>query len=569
MNPTIIKLLLLLILIPQFFTAQVPYNQTHFRAPLNIPLILAGNFAELRSNHFHTGLDIKTNHKEGYRVYAIDSGYVSRINISHWGYGKAIYVTHPNGYTSVYAHLRNFPKKIEQYLRKKQFEKETETIDINLSPEELPVSRGEIIAFSGNSGSSSAPHLHFEIRETESENPVNPLLFHFDIPDNVTPSIFNIKVYPINGTVNKTQKERVFATVGTGKNYKLKDNPTILLNGDIGFGIHTIDRLNGANNKCGIYTIELKVDNQTIFKQKMEKLDFATNRYINAHKDYYEYHKRRRSFHKSFKTDNNDLAIYENLVNNGIYTFNDDAVHSVRYIVTDTYGNTSVLNFNVKSTSQHFPTQQKITNAKALAPFTFEKEDFKANMEAKTLYQDENITYKKEKTLYSSAPLHTFGNSQIPLHKRFVLQIKTQGIAPKDTSKAIVVKISDDKRKAFARGGQFQNGWVTAKVKELGKYTVKLDTVAPVVTPVNIYNGKNIGKQSTIQFKISDNLSGIKSYKIYIDKQFKLANYFPRKNLLKLTFDEYNKIPKGKHHIKVVVTDERNNATVKDFDVIR
>ena len=545
--------------------AQVPYKETNFRAPLNIPLVLAGNFAELRSNHFHTGLDIKTNHKQGYRIYAIDSGYVSRINISHWGYGKAIYVTHRNGYTSVYAHLRNFPEKIEKLLRKQQFKQETETINILLDSTDLIVSKGEVIAYSGNSGSSTAPHLHFEIRETTSENPVNPLLFNFEIKDNIKPSIFNLKVYPIEGSLNNGVLAKVFPTAGSNGNYTLKDSPILKVNGKIGFGVHTIDRLNAANNKCGIYTIELRVDNQIVFKQTMEKIDFSTNRYINTHKDYYEYHKKKRSFHKSFVTENNDLVIYSNLVNNGFVNFNDDKLHDLKYTIKDTYGNTSYLNFKVQSTSKSIPLKVTKMDATPLNSFTFIKDDFEVEMEEKTLYESTPISYSKEKLVNSSAPLHHFGNGEIPLQKYFVMRIKTQGISANKTDKAVVVKVSDNKRRTRAKGGTYKDGWVETKVRDFGNYTVKVDSIAPVVTPVNISDGANISNQKTIQFKITDNLSGIKSYKIYIDKKFMLSNYQPRKATLTLTFDAYNKINKGEHFLKIIVSDERGNRTVKSY----
>lgn len=562
-------LLFFISIISSSIVGQVPYEETNFRAPLNIPLVLAGNFAELRSNHFHTGLDIKTNHSQGYRIYAIDSGYVSRINISHWGYGKAIYVTHPNGYTSVYAHLRNFPKKIESFLRKKQFELESETIDIQLQPADLPVARGERIAFSGSSGSSSAPHLHFEIRETVTEYPVNPLLFNFEVKDNIKPDIFNLKIYPINGSINGETTQKVYSVSGSNGSYSLKDNPTISLNGEIGFGVHTTDRLNAARNKCGIYTIELELDNQLLYKQQMEKIDFSTNRYINTHKDYYEYHKKRRNFHKSFKTENNELKIYSNLIKNGIINFNDDTTHSLKYTIKDTYGNTSSLSFKVKSTTKSVQKENTKANAYPLEPFNLNKDDFEVNMEAKTLYEKTNIAYEKEETKSLTASLHKFGDEEIPLQKYFVMKIKTQGVSKEKEKKAVIVKVSDDKRKLAAKGGSFLDGWVEAKVRDFGNYTVKIDSSAPIVIPINITNNKVITTQSNIQFKISDNLSGVKTYRIYIDKQFKLANYIPRKGTLTLTFNEYNKITKGKHNLRIIVTDERDNETIQNYTIIK
>ena len=199
------------------------FNHINFRSPIGIPIALSGNFGELRSNHFHTGLDIKTNGSINYRIYAIDSGYVSRINISHWGYGKAIYVTHPNGYTSVYAHLDHFPEKIEKIIRKKQYEITNETMTYYPDSSLLKVKRGEVIAYSGNTGSSSGPHLHFEIRDTKTEHPINPQLFKFEIPDNKPPILKQIKIYPFSGAkINNKCSENYFSLKKWNQSYQLK-----------------------------------------------------------------------------------------------------------------------------------------------------------------------------------------------------------------------------------------------------------------------------------------------------------------------------------------------------------
>lgn len=554
--------------------AQVAYDKTNFEAPLHIPLVLSGNFAELRANHFHSGLDIKTNGAEGYRIYAVDSGYISRISISHWGYGKAIYVDHPNGYTSVYAHLSRFPEKIETYLRKKQFEEETETITIYPDSTEINVSKGEIIAYSGNSGSSGGPHLHFEIRETKTEYPVNPLLFGFDIKDDIKPTISNIKVYPLtNGFVDGRNKPKLFPTSGAHGAYSLREGAVIEVDGEIGFGVHTIDKLNGAGNQCGIYTIELFKDDTLVFMLKMEKLNFYTTRYINTHMDYTEYNKLKRSIHKSFVEGNNKLAIYDSTYNKGKIQFTNSGNHNMKYIVKDVYGNTSELNFTVKSNpsmEKEVTTIEEVGDTIAYKnDVVIEKDNFKVYLPENSVYQDLKASYKEEGIGKSVANLHEFGNSEIPVQHYFVMKIKTQNIPKNMENKATVVEVSKDKRKVFAKGGEFKDGWIETKVRAFGDYTVKIDSIAPSITPVNISEGKNISSASNIQFKIFDNLSGIEDYDVYIDGKWMLANYVPKRGTLTLTFDNYNKVEAGNHKLKVVVKDERGNESFLQYTFVR
>ena len=558
----------------QQYYAQVEYEKTQFVAPLHIPLILSGNFAELRSNHFHTGLDIKTKGSEGYRIYAVDSGFVSRINISHWGYGKAIYVTHPNGYTSVYAHLSRFPDKIEKYLRKRQFENETETITVYPDSLDLLISKEEIIAYSGNSGSSGGPHLHFEIRETETEKAVNPLLFGFDIKDDIRPTVSNIKIYPLeNGFINGKDIAKVYPTAGMSGEYRLKDNPVIEVDGEIGLGVHTIDKLNGAGNKCGIYTIELFVDGSRVFRQTMEKIDFFTNRYINAHKDYNEYHLKKRSFHKSYVSDNNKLELYDGLINKGKLSFDDDTIHQLKYIIKDTYGNTSNVNFQLKSNTKMAKTISQVLSSgdtiNMAGDAVIEKAGFKAYLPENSVYKDLRAQYKEAVMSKTASSLHQFGNSQIPVQHYFIMKIKTQNVAKNMEKKAIIVSVSSDKRKVYAKGGEYKNGWIETKVRAFGNYAVKIDSVAPSVTAVNISEGKNLSSAKNIQFRISDNLSGIETYDSFIDENWVFGKYVPKRGTYTIPFDTYNNISKGKHLLRVLVIDERGNETIKEYNFSR
>lgn len=560
--------LIFIFIIP--INAQTPYDKTNFISPLGIELILAGNFAEVRTNHYHTGIDIKTNGKEGYKIYAIDSGYISRINISHYGYGNAIYVVHPNGYTSVYAHLSKFPKHVEEVIRKHQFQKQSETVEIYPSSKELRVSKGDVIAYSGNSGSSTAPHLHFEIRETATEKPVNPLLFGFDIKDDKKPILYDIKLYPFyGGLIDNGFSSKTYGLTGANGNYQLKTDQLIKCEGAFGVAINTIDLLNAASNKCGIYTIELFVDKELIFKQKLDKLSFTTNRYINTSCDYTEYKHRGQSFHKSFITDNNKLDIYEVSKNKGRIQFEDTLTHTLKYIVKDVYGNTSEVSFKVKSLKPYSKcTKTKLTGDNVIVAtesFDFKTDDFETHFPKNTVYEDLKLDYKKSEMKYSYAPLHHLHNDDVPVQQLFVLKLKTKPIDSTITHKAVVVEVSKDQKKLYSKGGEYSDGWITTEVKSFGNYTVRIDSVPPVITPVNIKDSANLSTAEHIQFKIADNLSGIKSYDIFVDGSWKLAFYNIKTSTLTMPFEEYNAIKPGVHTLKIIVKDERKNVAEKVF----
>lgn len=540
-----------------------------FRSPLDIPLYLAGNFGELRSNHFHTGIDIKTQGAEGKAVYAIADGYISRIKISTGGYGKAIYVRHPNGYTSVYAHLKKGNKTIEAYIQNKQYKNESFEVEMFPNKDELKLEKGEIIAYSGNSGSSGGPHLHFEIRETSSEEPVNPLLFGFKIQDNIDPIIKGIRAYSLDDDsyVSPYPGTAVgFAVEGSYGNYKLKAGQRIEAHGKVGFAIHAYDLLNGYPNKCGIYQIEMSVDSILLFKTEFEKLNFSHLRYINTYMDYPLYKDSRKRYHKQFIGQNNKLKIYDQRINDGILELNDGKLHSIQYIIKDTYGNSSSISFNVLALVEVPTPIKRELPAEGSTLFTVNGPNFINDQEITidiapmALYDDMYFSYQKKpsnKNTYGA--VYAIGDTKIPLQKSFNLIFNKNPIPEKYLSKAIVVMV-DNKGNLSSMGGKLENGKMTIRSRYFGNYSLAVDTVAPVIKTVNIASNKDLSTYNTFSLKISDELSGIKSYRGTIDGIWILMEYDAKKNLLSYRFDN-DRVSKGKHKFLLVVKDKKGNES--------
>lgn len=539
--------------------------QNYFGPPLDIPLVLAGNFAELRSNHFHAGIDIKTQGVEGKNVLASADGYVSRIKVQEGGYGRVIYIDHPNGYTTAYAHLQSFSKKIDRFVKEEQYHNESYTVDFYPKKNTIKVAKGEIIALSGNSGGSGGPHLHFEIRDTKSEAAQNVLLFNLPIKDNTAPIIKGISIYPLddNAAVNGTISPTYISTVRKGKDYSIQSVP--IVQGKIGFGIETLDLMNGTSNRCGVYNIQLWVDNILVFEQETNEVAFEESRYINSHTDYLMHQSKHRWIHKSYVDPNNKLSIYKNLKQDGEVLFKKDSIHSVKYIVMDAYGNNASLNFDVRSKfAPSFLKKAMPENfAKTLAYHKyneFQNESILVQFEKNSFYNDINFTY-------SSAPhakerwsaVHSIHNDYAPLHTPMKLFLKCSFPADVDPVTLIAVRKTSSGHIRI-HTGEYNNGYFNFESKYFGDFYIYHDNTAPTIKSLNIYNGKNIAKQRTISFKISDDLSGINTYNCYVDGKWILMEYDYKRNLIEYLIDD--KISPGKHQLKLVVQDAVGNENM-------
>ena len=325
-----------------FSFSQEKYPKDYFRSPLDIPIFLSGSFGELRSNHFHAGLDIKTQGKEGLKVFAVADGYVSRIKVQQFGYGKAIYITHPNGFTSVYGHLSKYNGEIDKYVKSVQYKKENyQTGNLFFKEDKFPVKKGEIIAFSGDTGGSGGPHLHFEIRNTKTESIINPLFFGLKVEDTKPPVIQSLKVYTINSASRINQQNKSFQipikNIKVGK-YKAD---RISASGIIGFGISVFDRFNKAPNKNGIYSLEMLVNGKRFYYHNVETFSFSESKYLNLHIDYEHFKKYKRRYQKTHKVTANKLSIYQDLINNGKINIQKGLNYTIEIIAKDFENNSS------------------------------------------------------------------------------------------------------------------------------------------------------------------------------------------------------------------------------------
>lgn len=538
----------------------------YYSNPIKIQMLLSGSFAELRSNHFHSGIDIKTQGVTGIPVYAVADGFLSRISVSPTGFGNALYIDHPNGTTSVYGHLESFRDDIAKYVKENQYKQKSFKVDLQVLPGKFPLKKNDRIAKSGNSGSSGGPHLHFEIRDTKSEEPLNPLKYNFDIKDKIPPKVFTLMVEPLSNTsqVKYDVKKRRFSVVFYDGKYHLKDNPIIPVYGELGFAIESNDYFNGSWNKCGIYSIQLTVDDELYFSCQLDRFSFNESRYINSYIDYETYININRRFQKTWVDPGNKLRIYNYLKGNGAFKATDNKIHQIHIQLKDSYGNTSTLEFKVESKPIKITQIPKtfVEKFKYNGENHFETDDLKLEIPRGALYNNLNFEYKTlpaELGYYSE--IYVIHKNTVPLHKSANIKIKTKNLPKPLGSKALLVNINDKTGKFWAAGGIYEKGWVSGPIRSFGEYAVRIDTIPPTIKPLSIQNNNKLTEANQIRFKISDNLAGIEKIEGFLDEKWALFEYDSKNNLITHKFDkgrfEFNK----SHKLILTVSDYKNNRT--------
>ncbi|MDA1019657.1 MAG: M23 family metallopeptidase [Bacteroidetes bacterium] len=547
-------------IIPWLIHSQIKYPTSDFSNPLEIPLILNGNFGESRSNHFHSGIDIKTQLKEGLKVFSVAKGNISRIKIDHGGFGKAIYVNHPNGYTTVYAHLKKFNSSIEEFVKRIQYKKQSYEIDFYLNSSDLKVFDNEIIGFSGNTGSSSGPHLHFETRKTINQKALNPLLFGIEIKDTKRPVVNSLYMYKKLKSGLTSQPYEVLLNKINDSTFTTKK---IKVNGLVSFGLSGFDSQDLAKNKNGIYEISTFLNDTLINSIKFDSFFFEESIKINSLIDYSFYIKNKKRILKLFLEEENDLSIYSTK-NNGFIDVKQRAELLFKIVASDIKGNS--ISINVPLDFENIA-KTTLTNSQEISYSKKIDNSLENNFKFKNSHVNiPRNTFLKNRKLKIEHPNDTLKiiNPYVPLYKNINIKFKNTN----NTKGNYLAVKGHDNKESFASSKLNPLNYFELKTKKLGLYFIKNDSVFPTIRPLNFKNEDWISNKKYLKFKIVDKESGIKKYKGKINGKWMLFEYEYKKNLISYEFDSYY-LSKSKNEVEIEVEDMVGNTLIKTFTFYR
>lgn len=536
------------------FSWAVQAQQAVFRSPFDFPLLLSANFGELRPNHFHNGLDIKTQGTVGKNVRSVADGYVSRILVLHGGYGQALFVTHPNGYTSVYGHVMDFSPKIKKALRQYQYRHETFVCDVRFEEGRLPVKAGEVIALSGNEGSSAGPHLHLELRRNDNGDYVDPMpFFKRYITDTKTPLAHYIGLYPLpgKGVVEGSADKRIVPVAQLNRKFTAW--------GTVYAAISARDYMDGTSNFYGVHSVTLYVDSTKVFSCKTDEVSADENRMVNGFLDYEELMTSGRLMMRSYRLPGNTLRLMHTYSGNGLVRIDHERDYNFRYVLEDNFGNKRVYRFVVTGKRQPVPPrhQERKTRLAWNTTNIVQQPGFEMVIPQGMLYDDAELDTQVSRDSGRISFTYLLDAGKTPLHGACKVSLGLHNLPVADTTKYYIVQRVGKRKSSL--GGKVANGWITATTRSFGSFSVGLDTVPPRVTPV----GQNTWKANrNVRFRIGDDQSGIHIYKVYVDGHFVL---FGLKHGV-LAVQDPERIQKGvPHTIDVTVTDCCGNTIRKQY----
>ena len=554
------------------------YPQDYFRNPLDIPIFLAGNFGECRPGHFHSGVDIKTKGVENQPVHAAADGYISRIKMESGGFGHGLYITHTNGYTTLYAHLNKFAPAIQKYVEEQQYAQKRWNVDLQFSPTQFPVKKGQQIAWSGNTGASTAPHLHFEIRDTKTEHPLNPELFGLPIIDKIPPLPAEVVVYsknPFGGFYDDNRivipLEKKGALYELGKPDKnpegLVNNDTLVFSvcGNIGIGVNVDDYMDGSDNTIAFYTMKLYMDDSLQAQVTLDDIGYDETRYINAYADYKIKQQQNKWVQDLFKLPGNHLdRIYSHLnSNNGWLPCCDTSLHKTEIIITDDKGNQSRIVFYIRSSqleysySALYPKGFELFSFQFNHPNHYDDANISFTLDSKALYDNIVFTPKTIKYINGYSDKYQVHYPYVPVHTYFDLSIKPTKPVPSGLVNKVVMMYTDDKDEDGRAAKLTDTGWYKARVRNFGTYWLDIDTIPPAIKSLQKENS-NLSKAKQIVFEVKDDKTSVSNFSGYLDGKW--ICFEQHNDLFFYNIDKH--CPKGKHKLVFKAEDENGNEAV-------
>jgi murein DD-endopeptidase MepM/ murein hydrolase activator NlpD len=533
-----------------------------YRMPMDLPMHLSGTFAEFRTDHFHSGIDLRTNGVEGFPVYAIADGFVSRVVVSPVGFGKAVYIDHPStGHTSVYAHLKRFAAPIDAYVRNEQYRQERFAVNLLPEAKQIPVKKGMVIGYSGNSGSSGGPHLHFEIRDAATQHILNPLAFGFKVHDTQAPIITLLVVYPEspNARIQNKASALIVRPLLSRGIYGLPDNALVTAGGPISFGLGAYDQSQGSIGRNGVYSMELFIDSLRFFSFKADRFSFDDTRYVNSMTDYgfnLSYQSRIVRTRRDAFNHLRFLANYHQ--NQGVFVPQPGRTYAIRWVVSDFVGNRAELRFSLIGQEASAGVDSVVAKPLLSAgqQHVIRGDGYEVVIPFNALYRDEEITASE-----AASPLHlsnklSIGHGGIPLHVAASIAIKPLNTnLPKE--KLLLVRLEQGKDPVPLQS-TFDNGMIKASSRILGTFAVMADTLAPTIKPLNFSSGRLPDTLRTLRLEVKDDFSGIASVRPSLNDRWILMDHDPKNNLLVYELDD--RMRKGSNTLRVVVTDHAGNS---------
>lgn len=552
------RFLILLILISCSALAQSNYPKDYFRSPLDIPIAIAGSFGELRPNHFHSGIDFRTQQKEGLPVFASADGFVSRIKISTGGYGKSFYIDHPNGFTTVYAHLQNGNEAIQKIVLAKHYDSKAYEIEIFPKPNEIIVKKGDVIGYSGNTGSSGGPHLHFEIRDTKTEFVINPLFFGFDntFIDTKPPTVLGLMAYAIDDAsyVNGSSKPIALGLA-------LQDDGTylsskIIANGNIAFGINAHDLSDGSYGKNGVFKLEAFLNGTPYYNYMFDSFSFDETKHINSFIDYPRFKTQKQRFQKMFVGNLYAQNIIKNTRNNGMLNVANNFALNYKVVLQDFNGNKTIVNIPISYGLDLVKQTKTITKTpyflKSKIENSYTKENVSVYIPENAFYEDLYLNFDVKDNLL------TIHDSSVALSEYIGITFDVSKIPAAERAKMFIASLDGAQADYF--NTTKKDNLFSTKTKKLGKYILSKDDVDPKIYKPNFISGANLDKQETLKIYISDNLSGIASYNAYLNGKWILMEYESKGNRLTHNLQDGLYI-NGKNEFKLVVKDNMGNTS--------